>query len=89
MSEPKFFEAKGPVKWYLKFVGHHAITLPPFGIFIRPDHINDKNIYNHETVHWKQAQDIGVVMFYIKYLSFQLRYGYENNPMEVEARKAE
>jgi hypothetical protein len=89
MNEPKLFEAKGPIKWYLKLLNNWAITLPPFGIFILLDHINDKNIYNHEMIHWKQAQELGVVMFYIKYLFFQVRYGYWNNPMEVEARKAE
>jgi hypothetical protein len=89
MNEPKFFAAKGPIAAWLKFVGHHAITLPPFGIFIRPDHIDDAYLRRHESVHWEQAKEIGVIMFYIKYLYFQVRYGYQDNPMEIEARKAE
>jgi hypothetical protein len=89
MNKPKFFEAKGPVKWWLKFAGYKAITLPPFGIFITWDRFNSPSLRRHEMVHWKQAQEFGIVMFYAKYLFFQVRYGYWNNPMEVEARKAE
>jgi hypothetical protein len=38
-------------------------------------------------VHWEQYQRMGVIGFYVTYLWYNIRYGYWNNPMEVEARK--
>lgn len=83
------FVAKGPVKWWLKKTGYKGITLPPFGIFITEDRIDSERLRKHELAHWKQAQELGVVKFYAKYLWFNMRYGYRENPMEVEARQAE
>jgi hypothetical protein len=83
------FVAKGPVKWWLEKTGYKGITLPPFGIFITEDRIDNQRLRNHELAHWKQAQELGVVKFYAKYLWLNVRHGYKENPMEVEARKAE
>lgn len=81
--------ASGPVRWWLKVTGYAGITLPPFGIFIVSERINDERLIRHEQVHWQQAQKLGVARFYVQYLWFNLRYGYHNNPMEIEARAAE
>lgn len=89
MSEAKISTAKGPVKFWLNFTGYKGITLPPFGIFITEDRIDNERLRKHEQAHWKQAQELGVLKFYSKYLWYNLRHGYRDNPMEIEARQAE
>lgn len=89
MKDTEISVAKGPVLWWLNKTGYRGITLPPFGIFITQDRINDERLRRHEQAHWRQAQELGVVKFYAKYLWFNMRYGYRNNPMEIEARQAE
>lgn len=81
--------ARGPIKWWLRVTGYAGITLPPFGIFILSERINDQRLIRHEQAHWKQAEGLGAIKFYVKYLWLSARYGYRNNPMEVEARRAE
>ena len=39
---------------------------------------------NHHKVQWKRD---GIIKFALKYLWYQIRYGYKNNPYEVEARE--
>jgi hypothetical protein len=41
----------------------------------------------HENQHKKQYKDEGFIKFIIKYLYYSIRYGYKDNPYEVEARK--
>lgn len=77
------------VRWYLRATGFAGITLPPFGIFILSERINDQRLRLHEMAHWHQYQRMGLVGFYLKYFWNTLRHGYRNNPMEIEARKAE
>lgn len=81
--------ARGPVRWWLRMTGYAGITLPPFGMFIVREHINNERLIRHEQAHWRQAQQLGIVKFYVKYLWLSLRHGYRDNPMEVEARAAE
>jgi hypothetical protein len=77
------------VRWYLRASGFAGITLPPFGIFILSERINDQRLRLHEECHWRQYQRMGFVGFYLRYFWNTLRHGYWNNPMEIEARKAE
>lgn len=79
--------ASGPVKWFLKLTGYEGITLPPFGIYILASHLNDQKLIKHEMCHWEQAHRIGILKWYTLYLYYNLRYGYWNNPFEVEARQ--
>ena len=65
------------------------ITLPPFGIFVLAERINDLRLRRHEECHWKQYQRMGFWGFYLKYLWYSARYGYRNNPLEIEAREYE
>ncbi len=68
-----------------------GITLPPIGIFMdtrtvaRADFPNRKR---HEMAHWKQFQSHGLFGFYIGYLINSYKYGYKNNPWEIEAKIA-
>ena len=81
--------AKGPIRWWLKLTGFAGITLPPFGVFILAERMDDVLLHKHEQAHWKQYQRMGLVKFYVTYLWQVFRYSYHNAPMEVEARKAE
>ena len=45
--------------------------------------------YNHETCHIEQVKRDGRLKFIVKYLFYNIKYGYKNNPYEVEARKYE
>jgi len=43
----------------------------------------------HENKHKEQWKREGLIKFAVKYLWYQIRYGYQNNPFEIEAREAE
>jgi hypothetical protein len=73
----------------LRWRGFRAITLPPFGIYALPECCGDARLLRHEQEHWRQYERMGVLKFYAVYLWYSLKYGYRNNPMEIEARKAE
>jgi len=46
-------------------------------------------LFRHEMQHVYQIARLGFVRFYLLYFYYSLRYGYANNPFEVEARKAQ
>lgn len=81
LMNPRFFKIPDILKSFFKF---NAITIPPFGMFFFSEHFVDSTI-NHELVHWQQWQRMGTFGFYLNYLIGFLKYGYRNNPMEVEA----
>ena len=43
----------------------------------------------HEIQHVMQWRKEGTILFFLKYIWYSLRYGYYNNPFEIEARHAE
>ena len=43
----------------------------------------------HERVHVEQWKRHGIVRFAFLYLFYHVKFGYERNPFEVEARRAE
>ena len=46
-----------------------AITLWPFGIYLRDDkYLNNKELINHESIHWKQQIEMLGIFFYLWYL---------------------
>ena len=79
-------EAKNLVRLWLLRTGYVGITLPPFGIYILKERLNDEVVRKHELVHWSQYEKLGAISFYAKYLYYSHKYGYWNNPMEAEAR---
>ena len=81
--------APGLVRWFLRTFGYGGITLPPLGVYILAERLGEDRLRRHEMAHWAQYQRMGAIRFYVTYLWFNLRYGYRNNPMEVEARSAE
>lgn len=43
--------------------------------------------YKHEYCHIKQVRREGRLKFIIKYLYYNIKYGYRNNPYETEANR--
>lgn len=77
------------IRKFLVLRGFGAVTLPPFGIYALSERVNEERLAKHEAMHWQQYQRYGVIGFYARYFYYMLRYGYQNNPMEIEARAAE
>lgn len=48
-----------------------AITLAPFGIYLREDVYEEQNekTINHEKIHWQQQLELLIIFFYIIYLT--------------------
>ena len=46
-------------------------------------------LFRHELEHIYQVQRDGWFKFHAKYLYWLARYGYKNNPYEIEARKVQ
>lgn len=51
--------------------------------------VNDRRWFKHELAHIEQYQKHGVPKFLTLYLWYSIKYGYYNNPFEVEAREKE
>ena len=70
----------------IRFFGFDAIT---FGrhVFVSSRGYDDQKLLAHEQVHINQYAKEGFIWFILKYIWFSVRYGYYNNPFEVEARK--
>lgn len=75
------------VPWILP--PYRGIAIPPFGIFIKNKFKGNEKILNHEMVHWKQYQTMGLFVFYLSYLYQKMTMGYDKMPMEMEARYEE
>jgi hypothetical protein len=69
-----------------------AIALPPVGILVRRSWWCEASfsqrgrLLRHEQVHWWQYQQLGLLRYYYNYLTLALFYGYQDHPMEIEAR---
>ncbi len=50
----------------------------------KPEDI-EPTLFRHELEHVYQQIRDGRVRFYLKYIYYSLRYGYQNNPYELEA----
>jgi len=81
-SDPKFIKMNLPGD-------RKAVTMPPFGVYIEPEHKDDEMVIKHEMCHWQQYQDRGLVDFYRDYFRMKANNDYENNPMEQECFIAE
>lgn len=75
--------------YYVNFVlpPFRAMTIPPFGIFIKKEFKGDDQILKHDLIHWKQYQRMGLFMYYFRYFIQLLLIGYDTMPMEMEARQ--
>jgi hypothetical protein len=73
-------------RWFLPR-RYLAVTLCSH-VLTRERHL-DERVLRHERVHVEQWRRYGRVRFLARYLWFQWRYGYDGNPLEIEARLAE
>lgn len=66
--------------------GTIGVTIYPF-IFIYPlKYKNNKKLINHEKIHLMQWKKYWIVGFFPLYIYYHIKYGYINNPLEIEAR---
>lgn len=68
--------------------GFRGITVPPLGIFIHAPERGNTELLEHELEHWRQAQRMGLLSFYLTYAQQYHGTGYACAPMEIEARQA-
>lgn len=55
----------------------------------KEEFLADENWLRHELAHIAQYRKYGVIPFLLRYLWWSWRVGYENNPLEIEARSHE
>ena len=79
--------ASGLILWFLKSNKVLAVTAPWSIVYCTPGSENDVTLLAHETVHLKQIEQEGPIVWTIKVFWYLLRYGYYNSPYEVEAKQ--
>jgi len=66
MCKPKIKKMGGFLKALL--IGFAAaITLAPFGIYVKEKYINNTRMINHESIHWLQQLELLIIFFYLWY----------------------
>lgn len=69
-----------------RFIGFPSwvdgFTFWPF-IFVREG--SSRTLLEHEKIHFKQQARGLLIFFYLKYIYYNWKYGYKNNPYEVYA----
>lgn len=88
-------ETPGPIRrimWKLRsrFIKGAPLIVGEAGyncIYLLEDYWGNKPLIAHEKIHVEQMRREGWLKYRIKYTYYTLRYGYWNNPYEVEAYK--
>lgn len=80
--------ATGLIALYMKLCGFRGWASFWRVIYVMPGHESNQQVIRHELKHLEQIERDGRVLFGIKYVWWLARYGYRNNPYEVEARAA-
>jgi len=70
----------------MPFEGEWAITIGQTAYLTCDSCYVDNDWHRHEDKHKEQWKREGYLKFIIKYLWYNIRYGYQNNPFEMEAR---
>jgi hypothetical protein len=81
--------ASGLILRYMKAFGFQGWTSFWGVIYMAPGYEMHQGLIRHERKHLEQMQRDGKLVYLVKYSYWLLRYGYQNNPYEVEARAAE
>ena len=58
------------MNWFVRMITFgwpRAITLAPFGIYIKKEWFNDLIIRNKENIHWEQQTEMLILPFYLWY----------------------
>lgn len=69
--------------------GYRGKVVYPFMFFSYLQEAVPDWLFRHELEHIYQVRREGWCKFHAKYLWYLIRYGYKNNPYEVDARKKE
>lgn len=59
------------MNWFVKLITFNwptAITLAPFGIYIKKGVAPSPRLIRHEKIHWEQQMELGIIFFYLWYL---------------------
>lgn len=83
------YNCKWPLWFAPKDITVWAVTIGQTTYYSVPKNQVGAAWQRHEDKHKEQWRRDGVLKFAIKYLWYQLRYGYQDNPYEVEAKAAE
>ena len=75
--------------WLMRRAGFLGWTSFWATIYVLPGFERNERLLRHERKHLEQIERDGRLLFSIKYSWWLIRYGYWNNPYEVEARAAE
>ena len=70
-------------KWFCRLFEIRGAAWFP-GLAIVADK-KDTHLVNHERIHLYQQLELLYIGFIIWYLIYQIKYGYRNNPFEIEA----
>ena len=90
MSEPvRVRTASGLILAFMRLCGFRGWTSFWRTIYLQPGWEDASWLIRHELQHIAQIERDGIVAFSAKYLWWLARYGYVNNPYEIEARAAE
>lgn len=83
-TEPPWF-----ILWWMKFWEFDGLATPWNTIYYRNKKVVGFRLRRHETKHIEQMKRDGKIVFLIKYNWYWLTLGYDKNPYEIEAIKAE
>ncbi len=81
--------ASGLILAYMNLFGFRGWASFWGAIYVRDGWEHERRLIAHEVKHLEQIQRDGIVAFSVKYLWWLIRYGYRDNPYEIEARAAE
>lgn len=82
-------EARGFILWILNVLSMFGWTSIWGKIYIHPNCVGNERLLRHEQCHAMQIQRDGRFVQPLKYLYYTIKFGYRENPYEVEAREAE
>lgn len=91
IGTPECWESEGFRKagWLwrgiLDALGMAGLTMPWGCVYVHPDWWGREDLRRHELVHLEQIWRDGPLLFSVRYLWWLARYGYRDNPYEVEA----
>jgi len=81
--------ASGPILWFMNLMGYQGWTSLWGDIYFVAGFEQDPGLVRHERRHLEQMQTNGKLTYMIKYLYWNIRYGYLLNPYEIEARSVQ
>jgi len=81
----KFKIAQGWSLALLDTIGCDGIALPWRTIYLRPHYFHHHILRAHELIHIDQMDRDGTLVFCVRYVWWLVRYGYWDNPYEIEA----